>query len=205
MRELVEDVASSDAKRAEVAIKRLIRLRDPACVVELLPLAVSEDIEIQSRAVMILSHFTVTQHRAIWKFMSPLLLRGARNQKVSALLALEDLPIAEAVPDLKRFALRAGDAELRAGAVACLTAVARVEPTLRPGLRGIFEKAATSRSSILRLAGLEGLNELQDSRYDRILLDVCDDSDPGIRACFPKYTQAVAARKGLAASKKRRS
>lgn len=195
MRDLVEDVASSDAKRAEAAVKRLIKRRDPACVPELLPLAVSEDIEIQSRAVMVLSHFAATQHRAIWKFIGPLLLRGTWSRKAAAMLALEDLPVAEAVPVLKRIALRASDDEFRAGAVACLTAVARVEPKLRRGLRGAFEKAAASRASILRLAGLEGLNELRDSQFDRILLDTRDDANPGIRARYATYAQAIQARK----------
>lgn len=205
MRGLIEDIASSDAKRAGAAVKRLIKRRDPACVIRLLPLTVSEDIEVQSRAVMVLSYFTTTQHRAIWKFMSPLLLRGARNQKASALLALEDLPVPEAVPVLKRIALHARNAEFRAGAVACLTAVARVESKLRRGLRGAFEKAAASRASILRLAGLEGLNELRDSRYDRILLDVRRDEDAAIRARYESYAQAVEARSGSGTLKKRRS
>lgn len=195
MRELVEDVASSNTKRAEAAVKALIKRHDAACVQELLPLAVSEDIEVQSRAVMVLSHFIRKQHRAVWNFMRPLLIRGGRSQKSAALLALEDLPVVEAVPVLKRLALRATNAEFRAGAVACLTAASRVEPKLRHGLSGAFAKAASSRASILRLAGLEGLNELQDPKFDRILLDTRDDADPGIRARYATYAQAIEARK----------
>lgn len=195
MNDLIVDVASSDARRAHAAVKLLIKRRDAACMPDLLPLALNGDIEIQSRAVMVLSHFAETQHRAIWKFMEPLLLKGTRSQKVAALLALEDLPVTEAVPVLKRFAARAQDTEIRARSVACLAAIARVKPKLRPSLRWHFEKAASSRAAFLRMAGLEGLNALRDSRFNCILLDTRIDADPGIRARYVTYAQAIRARK----------
>lgn len=205
MKKLIEDLASSNADRAETALKRLIARSDPACVRLLLPLALSPDIQVESRAVMVLSHFIPTQHSAIWSYMSPRLLHGDRTTRLKVLLALEDLPVAEAAPPLKRIALRPSDADLRAGAVGCLSSIARIHPKLRPGLRGIFLKAAKSRTAHLRFAGLLSLNELKDSRYDQILLSARNDSDPGIRACFPNYAHAVAARKRQGASKKRRS
>lgn len=205
MKELVEDVASSDAKRASAAVRLLIKRRDPVCVPILLPLAISEDIEVQSRAVMVLSHFLTTQHREIWEFMAPLLLRGDRSRKAAALLALEDLPVAEAIPVLKRIAMRSTIAQVRAGALACLAAVARIKSNLRPELRGTFEKAAASRISTVRLAGLEGLCGFHDSRYDRILLGARHDKDPGIRARYASYALEVEARSSSGAPKKRRS
>lgn len=154
---------------------------------------------------MVLSHFISTHHGAIWSFMSPRLLGGGRDAKVNVLLALEDLPVAEAVPSLKRFALRRADADMRSRAMACLSSVARIYPKFRPGLRAMFLKAARSRTPHLRSVGLSGLNEFQDSKYDSILLKSLNDPDPGIRAYSFVYEKTIAARKRLAASKKRHS
>lgn len=205
MKRLIEQLKSSDEICADVAVKRLIGRRDPACVPLLLPLALSPDIYKQSRATMVLSHFIPTQHAAIWSFMHPRLLRGSKATKAKVLLALEDLPVAEAAPLLKRFALRSGDPELRGGALGCLLSIARTHPRLRPGLRAIFLKAARSRTGFIRFPGFSGLNDFQDSRYDSILLESVNDPDPGIRAYSFIYAESVAARKRIAASKNRRS
>ena len=198
----MRELSGGEALKAK---RRLIARHDPACVSLLLPLALSSDIQVQSRAVMVLSHFIPTHHGAIWNFMHPRLLRGDKGAKVAALQALEDLPVAEAVPLLKQCALRPGDSDLRPSAVGCLSSIARTYPKFRPALSGIFLKSARSRNALLRFSGLESLNELQNSRFDRILLSTCNDSDSGIRTRFPSYARAIAARRRQALTKQRRS
>lgn len=192
MKDLIAGLRSPDESKADKAAQLLAKRRDPACMDAVLPLTLSADIDVMSRALFILSRFLKQEDDKIWDFMSPKLSRGDRGTQLAVLCALEDLPIAQALPALKTLAGKR-DLEVKTRAIACLISMARIHPGSRKALSKLFMSAATSRSPLVRAVGLEGLYELQDLRYARILLKAEKDPVFEIRLRYPNYLESIEA------------
>src|SRR5437016_4697265 len=100
----VKKLASSDERTGERAAKRLAKKFDPEVIHAVLPLALSSDLGVQSRALMVLTRFLDRANREIWNFMRGRLKRGSRATKLTILFVLEDLPVKAACSTLKRYA-----------------------------------------------------------------------------------------------------
>jgi HEAT repeat protein len=176
----------------ERAARSLIEKRDPTCVKAILPLALSQDFDIQSRAVMVLSHFIGIAGERIWEYFGPLLAEGDKQTKLRVLFSLEDLPLSQAATALMRIFAKSRDSSLRASAVACMVPLVRRYPKLRGALARIFMQATRSRNAQVRGAGLEGVYELNDRRFIKTLLRARDDSALEIRLRYPDFARKAA-------------
>lgn len=188
MKQLVEKMLSDDHQIRTEAMKSLVRRKNPACIPLLLHMLMNP--VAGDAALTVLSGFA--GNRQIRDFLLRKLRGNDRHERVGAALILEDLPLLEALPLLKRYASSNADIQLRAVSLRALLNLMREKPQVAPEAAKVFAKAAKHPLSQIRQAALQGLAASGDSRYDEALRRACEDPDPVIRNVLaPLWTGAM--------------
>ncbi|MBI5244977.1 MAG: hypothetical protein HY922_15030 [Elusimicrobia bacterium] len=176
MKKLVEKMLSDDEEIRTRAMKALVRRRNPACVPLLLHMLMNP--VAGDAALSVLARFA--GNKQIRDFLLGKLRGKSRQARIEAALILEDLPVLDALPLLKRYASSNENLQLRAVSLRALLSLLRENPQISREAGRVFAKAAKHPAAQIRQAALQGLAATCDPRHDPSLRQACEDPDPVI-------------------------
>lgn len=172
----LEALSSSNQKRVDDAVRKLVRLRTGGLVPKLLELAVGKNFSAACAALAVLASFGELD--VIGKFLIAKLDSHDSEERERAAFALKDLPHIKAYSALLKCAAKDSNIGVRVWAMHALRRLAETNPGLSKGLRPLLMRAVRSKIPQLRHAAYEGVFSLPGRKPRELLLRARRDSNP---------------------------
>ncbi|MCX5787509.1 MAG: hypothetical protein NTX64_03205 [Elusimicrobia bacterium] len=186
-----------EAEIRDQAVKALVRRKKPACIPLLShmlmnPVAGDAALNVLSKSA---------GQRGLRDFVLRQLGSKIRSARLDAAALLADLPVAEALPLLKKYAASDADLELRELCLSALLNLLRERVCSAKDVGRVFAAAAGHRSPRIRQTALRGLAATRDPAYAALLRKAGKDPDPVIRNVLAPMLKAACRRKAAALSR----